>query len=234
MLSTPFFCFLQINGLVVLEFKMIKNLLCHWHFKVSAPLHYFLDRSYQPPMYSIWKAHQWHDYFFLDCKKQYKIPAWAMTSTVLVSNRSFCLGVFRAGRSNVGPKTIAKLCRDILFSLSLWCILKLWKKCFFFQRESFLCFQRDLNRNGLTSTSDPEWSISKPYLLLEYHWILSAGHWSVRFRWCCWTYWKSQWTFGTGCLWIGFQVVRAGTIWIFPLPNGCPLLWAIVQPHSYL
>lgn len=142
MLSTPFFCCFQINGLVVLEFKMFKNLVCQWHFKVSAPLHYFLDGSYQPPMYSIWKAHQWHDYFFLDCKKQYKIPAWAMTSTVLVSNRSFCLGAFRAGRSNVGPKTIAKLCRDILFSLSLWWILKLWKKCFFFLEGILFMFSK--------------------------------------------------------------------------------------------
>lgn len=67
-------------------------------------------------------------YFFLACKKQYKIPACAITSTVLVSSWSFCLGAFRAGRSKVGPNTIAKLWRDILFSFSCWWALFIQKK----------------------------------------------------------------------------------------------------------
>lgn len=52
------------------------------------------------------------------CKKQYKMPACAITSTVLDSSRSFCLALCGPGRSKVGPNTIAKLCNDILFSAS--------------------------------------------------------------------------------------------------------------------
>lgn len=46
------------------------------------------------------------------------MPACAITSTVLVSSWSFCLVELNAGRSSVGPNTMAKLCSDILFSLS--------------------------------------------------------------------------------------------------------------------
>lgn len=51
------------------------------------------------------------------------MPACAITSTVLASSWSFCLVAFNAGRNNVGPNTIAKLCSDILFSFSCWCTL---------------------------------------------------------------------------------------------------------------
>lgn len=52
-----------------------------------------------------------------------------MTSTVLDSKNSFCaLNALEAdllGRSKVGPNTIARLCRDILFSASCWFTLEL-------------------------------------------------------------------------------------------------------------
>ena len=50
-------------------------------------------------------------------RKKYKIPAWAITSTVPKASKSLLSeAVGRlAGRSNVGPKTVAKLCSDILF-----------------------------------------------------------------------------------------------------------------------
>lgn len=56
--------------------------------------------------------------FFLACRKQYKMPACAITSTVLVSNWSFCFVEFIDVRNSVGPNTIARLCKDILFSFS--------------------------------------------------------------------------------------------------------------------
>lgn len=61
-------------------------------------------------------------YFFAE-RKQYKIPAWAITSTVLDSRPSLCLAACGPGRNRVGPNTIAKLCSDILFSASCWCTL---------------------------------------------------------------------------------------------------------------
>jgi hypothetical protein len=63
-----------------------------------------------------------------NCKKAYKIPAWAITSTVLDSKRSFCFWLDGPGLSNVGPNTIAKLCNDILFSASCWWTLWLGRK----------------------------------------------------------------------------------------------------------
>lgn len=58
------------------------------------------------------------------------MPACAITSTVLASNWSFCFVVFIAGRSSVGPNTIARLCKDILFSFSCWWTLKMEYKYF--------------------------------------------------------------------------------------------------------
>lgn len=58
------------------------------------------------------------------------MPAWAITSTVLDSKYSFlnALEDVFPGRNNVGPKTIARLCNDILFSDSCWFTLKKKKK----------------------------------------------------------------------------------------------------------
>lgn len=130
------------------------------------------------------------------------MPAWAITSTVLDSSRSFCLVDCGAGRRRVGPNTIARLCNDILFSASWWFILKV---------EIGENYEIEKCERKFTLSSDRESNWWLLYLAAGVRWRCQGAHRSSLTRWLGWTGWMCRRTWKENFLWFSLITFKSST-----------------------